>query len=120
VLTPFLETRALHGTLRTSERQYAQLAAAYKQIDAGVGAFAAATLELSEKGVSSTSAGDATYRADEATLATLGNERDALAGQIAAALDGAATGRHRISDATADRLVEAAHLLISQTQAAAA
>jgi hypothetical protein len=120
VLTPFLDARALHGALRASGRQYAQLAAAYKQIDAGVGAFAAATLELSNKGVSSASAGDATYLADEATLTTLGAERDALAGQIAALLDGAASGHHRISDASADRLVKAAHLLIQQAQAAAA
>ncbi|RAG83225.1 hypothetical protein DN069_23335 [Streptacidiphilus pinicola] len=120
VLTPFLTAQALHGTLRASDRQYTQLAAAYKQLDAGVGAFAAATLKLSNQGVSSASAGDATYRADEATLSTLGRERDALAGQIAAALDGAATGHHRITDGTADRLVKAARLLIQQAEEAAA
>ena len=120
VLTPFLTPQALHGTLRASAKQYAQLSAAYKQLDAGVGAFAAATLKLSDKGVSSASANDATYRADEATLTTLGTERDALAGQIAAVLDGAATGHHRISDSSADRLTRAAHLLIEQAEEAAA
>jgi hypothetical protein len=120
VLAPFLKSRALPGALRASAHQYAQLAAAYKQLDAGVGAFATATLTLSNKGVSSASAGDATYLADEATLTALGTERDALAGQIAAVLADAAGGCHRISDASADRLVTAAHLLIRQAQDAAA
>ncbi|SEM66850.1 hypothetical protein [Streptacidiphilus jiangxiensis] len=120
VLTGFLDDKALHGTLRGSEHQYAQLAAAYKQLDAGVGAFAAATLQLSNAGVSSASTGDATYLADEATLTALGTERDALAAQIAGVLNGAATGHHRIDDRTADRLVKAAHLLVQQAQQAAA
>ncbi|MEZ0066519.1 hypothetical protein ABIA32_002531 [Streptacidiphilus sp. MAP12-20] len=120
VLTPFLKTSGMPDPLEHSAHQYAKVAAAYKQLNAGVGAFAAATLTLSNKGVSSVSTGDATYLADEATLTTLGAERDALVAQIAAALDDVAFGHGRLGDRKADLLVKQADLLIKQAQQAAA
>ncbi|MBF9071148.1 hypothetical protein [Streptacidiphilus fuscans] len=123
VLTPFLTASALPRSLRGDRGAYAALAAVYKQLDAGVGQFAAATLVLSNEGVSSTSAGDAVYQADEAKLAALGTARDALAAQIAGVLDGMAFGHDRA--ATADNrkaglLVQQADRLIAQAQKAAA
>ncbi|WP_051943336.1 alkaline phosphatase family protein [Streptacidiphilus rugosus] len=120
VLTPFLRNSSLRRPLERDAHQYAQVAAAYKQLNAGVGSFAAATLTLSNKGVSSASAGDLTYLADEGTLTALGAERDALAAQMAAALDDVAFGHGRLDDRKADLLVKQAGLLVRQAQRAAA
>ena len=56
-----------------------ELARAYKQINASVGAFGTATLKASTHALESTSAGDSRYTVIEAQLASLGQRRDALA-----------------------------------------
>ena len=76
--------RAPHG-LNSGDVQ--QLAETFKQLDASVGDFAAATLSSSTTGIVSDSAGDATYAASEARLTALGNARDQLAAQILTLLD---------------------------------
>jgi hypothetical protein len=127
VLTPFLTDSALPGSLRGRSGEYAALAAAYKQLNAGVGQFAAATLVLSNKGVSSASAGDQVYAADEAELASLGAQRDAVAAQIAGLLDSMAFGHRQFDNRTssadsakAGPLLQQADLLITRAKNAAA
>lgn len=116
VLTEYVDPSALPAALRGSTPQYQRLAAAYKQLDAGVGAFAAATLRVSQQGVSSDSAGDATYTADEAQLTALGTLRDALATRIAGVLDRAAAGQGPVSDAESLQLSTQADVLIAAAQ----
>lgn len=116
VLTEFLDRGALPGTLRHETAAYQELAAAYKQLDAGVGKFAAATLVLSNKGVASSSIGDAVYSADEAQLTALGAARDALATQIQHLLRGAAFHHDGIDPRRAKELSGKADALIRQAQ----
>ncbi|MEZ0095131.1 hypothetical protein [Streptacidiphilus sp. EB129] len=120
VLTPFLKHDALTGSLADQTDSYQRLAAAYKQLDAGVGQFAQATLKLSNAGVSSSSAGDATYTADEAKLVKLGTARDKLAAQISQLLDAVAFHHGCIDRHQAATLTHQADVLIKQAQQAAA
>lgn len=116
VLTEFIRDGALPAGLAGRVDDYQRLAAAYKQLDAGVGDFAAATLAASNRGVSSTSPGDVVYTATEAQLAALGTARDRLAGQIARVLDGAAFQHDRLDRRRADDLEQQADRLIRAAQ----
>jgi hypothetical protein len=120
VLTEFLRGSALPDSLADHLDSYQRLAAVYKQLDAGVGTFAAATLTASNRAVASTSPGDATYTATEARLAALGTARDRLAAQIAGLLDGAAFHHARIDDRRARSLEQQADRLIRRAQQLAA
>ena len=68
VLSEFLRTSALPGPVRADRRAYERLGAAFKQLNAGVGRFAAATLTASTSGITSDTAGDARYRQTTAAL----------------------------------------------------
>ncbi|MBM9505257.1 hypothetical protein [Actinacidiphila acididurans] len=116
VLTGLLNRSALPAGLRTHTESYEKLAAAYKQLNAGVGDFAAATLQFSDRAVSSASPGDGVYRADEAALTGLGTARDLLAARIATVLDDAALTPDPVSSATAAHLTRAADLLVAAAQ----
>ncbi|HEV3170311.1 MAG TPA: hypothetical protein VGZ32_08230 [Actinocrinis sp.] len=86
-LIGFLKAEALPHSVRDDRKQYEALAAAYKQLNASVGQFAAATLQFATAGIESTSPGDTTYQQTDAVLAALGQQRDALAAQINAAIN---------------------------------
>ena len=75
-----------------------QLAACYKQLNASVGQFGAATLVASTKAVESTSAGDATYNQVNAALLSLEKQRDALAIKVKDELNAAAFSNTAIAD----------------------
>jgi hypothetical protein len=60
----------------------AELAQAYKQLNASVGAFGTATLMASTHALASTSPADSRYTVIEVQLASLGQRRDALAVSI--------------------------------------
>ncbi|MFC5907394.1 hypothetical protein [Streptacidiphilus monticola] len=112
-------TEFLHPGYVADTPHYQQLATAYKQLNAGVGQFAAATLAASNRGMVSASPGDATYLATEAQLTALGAARDALAARIADALDSAAFGGHPLRGAEAMQLTCAAKALIAAAKALA-
>ena len=67
-----------------------QLAACYKQLNASVGQFGAATLIASTKAVESSTAGDAKYNQVNAALLSLEKQRDALAIKVKDELNAAA------------------------------
>ncbi len=81
-LIGFLNRSALPTSVQHAQPLYESLAAAYKQLNASVGAFATATLKTATAAIESTSDGDATYLRTTAFLAQLGQERDALAAQM--------------------------------------
>jgi hypothetical protein len=120
VLTEFISRSALPDSLADHLNAYQRLAAAYKQLDAGVGSFAAATLVASNRGVSSASAGDAQYTATEASLAVLGTARDDVAERIVTLLDGAAFHHRSVDPRQAASLEWQADQLIRQAQRLAA
>jgi hypothetical protein len=79
----------------TPERQ---LAVCYKQLNASVGEFGAATLQASTNAVESTSAGDVKYNLVNAGLLSLEKQRDGLANQVKVELNAAAFGNAAITD----------------------
>jgi hypothetical protein len=82
--------------LRSAPEQ--QLAACYKQLNASVGEFGAATLQASTNAVESTSAGDAAYNSVNAKLLSLEKQRDALTNQVKVELNAAAFGNTAIKN----------------------
>ena len=102
----------LHG------KKVADLEAAYKQLNASVGAFGSDTLKAATAAINSDTPGDQQFTATSAALAALGADRDALAAQIADAIDDAAYHHCRITGeqsrdlvAQADGLLDRAHAL---------
>ncbi|MBS2963058.1 hypothetical protein KGA66_08385 [Actinocrinis puniceicyclus] len=87
-LIGFLKSQALPHEVRRDPGAYEALAAAYKQLDASVGAFAAATLKTATTAIESNSPGDATYLQTDAALAALGQQRDALAAELNQLING--------------------------------
>jgi hypothetical protein len=75
-----------------------QLGACYKQLNASVGEFGAATLVASTKAVESSTAGDATYNQVNTVLLSLEKQRDALAIKVKDELNAAAFSNTAIAD----------------------
>jgi hypothetical protein len=75
----------------------ADLAAAYRQLNSSVGAFATDTLKADTAALASSSTGDQTFVRTQARLTQLADQRDALAGQIKRTLDRAEFGPGRPS-----------------------
>jgi hypothetical protein len=75
-----------------------QLGACYKQLNASVGEFGAATLVASTKAVESSTAGDATYNQVNTALLSLEKQRDALAIKVKDELNAAAFSNTAIAN----------------------
>ncbi len=97
---------------------FAKLAVIYKQIDASVGQFALATLAASTQATESGSASDdSRYVALENQLASLNSQRDALATQMIALLEGAEFNGQAITQLLAQQLVAQGQALLAQADA---
>jgi len=97
---------------------FAKLAVIYKQIDASVGQFALATLAASTQAIESgSSSDDSRYVALENQLASLDSQRDALAGQMIALLEGAEFNGQAITQEQAQPLVAQGQALLAQADA---
>ncbi len=112
VITEVLRRNALPRALREDTHEIAALGAAYKQLNAPFGALAMASLRIATRGITSTSPGDSRYLAVDARLAAWAARRDALAGQISNALNGAEFGGVAIRERRAEQLTEAANELV--------
>ncbi|MBV9444398.1 MAG: hypothetical protein JO345_00635 [Streptosporangiaceae bacterium] len=93
------------------------LGACYKQLNSSVGQFGAYTLTASTKAVESASADDFRYRATNARLGGLEQQRDQLAARIKAQLEAAAFGDRSIPFAQGE--VHACEAVIGQARALA-
>jgi hypothetical protein len=89
------------------------LSAAYKQINAPVGALGMATLAVSTKALAGD---DTTYAALESALSKLTTQRDALAAQVIAQLEAAEFGGQAVGLATAANMIAQAAQLVSGAQ----
>ncbi len=99
---------------------YTKVAQTYKQLDAAVGEFGLATLAASTRAIESgTSLNDSTYASLENQLASLIDQRNALAAQMIGLLEGAAFNRKSITEEQAQALVTQGQALISEAQALA-
>ncbi|HYT12637.1 MAG TPA: hypothetical protein VEL12_07605 [Candidatus Nitrosopolaris sp.] len=99
---------------------YLTVARTYKQLNAAVGQFGLATLQASTNAIKSGSTSDdSTYTNLENQLAALTNDRNALAGQMIALLEGAEFNGQAIDQHTAQSLVAQGQALIAQANALA-
>lgn len=93
------------------------LAQMYKQLNAPFGEFGMAILRASTKALASNDAGDATYSSIEGQIQSLTAQRDALAAQMNALLDGAEFNGQPIGSALAQSLIAQGQALLSQANA---
>ena len=97
---------------------YIRVAQVYKQIEASVGQFGLATLAASTRGIESGSAtDDSAYTQMESNIASLTTQRNELAAQMIAALEGAEFGGTPITSAQAKSLVSQGHALLNAADA---
>jgi len=93
---------------------FVALSQIYKQLDACVGQFGLATLGISNRALESNTPGDNTYNTLENDLISFGNQRDALAGQMIALLEGAEFSGQPFSDAQAQSLISQGQALLNK------
>jgi hypothetical protein len=103
-----------------SGRAVDQLAAAYKQLNSSVGAFATDTLIAESAALASDTAGDATFTSIEAQLTQLADERDTLAQDIKTALSRAEFGEDEINASALNGLLQHANDLLRRAHELAA
>ena len=97
---------------------FAKLAVIYKQIDASVGQFALATLAASTQAIQSgSSSDDSRYVNLENQLISLNNQRNALAAQMIALLEGAEFNGQAITQQQAQPLVDKGQALLAEADA---
>jgi hypothetical protein len=105
-------------TATTKGSGYVAVAQTYKQLDATVGQFGLATLQASTRAIESGSpSDDSTYTNLENQLASLINERDALAAQMISLLESAEFNGQAIDQVTTQSLVAQGQALIAQANA---
>ena len=119
VLLEDLDPGALTQTLRAHHETLIRRGQVYSQINAPVGQFGLDTLKISTAALASSSTGDSTYNLLETELTSFGQQRDALAAQIRAALSGAEFNGQAINEQLAKDLIEQGQDLIAQVHAAA-
>jgi len=101
--------------LRKSSGSFVKLAQIYKQIDACVGQLGLATLKVSKTALESGSAtDDSTYTNLENQLISVTNQRDALAAQMIALLEGAEFGNQTLSNAQVQPLIAQGQALLNR------
>jgi hypothetical protein len=117
VLGEVITPSALPAGMRAHRAVLARLAQAYTAIEAPVGPFGLATLRASTMALASSAPGDIVYNKIEGILATLGAERDSIAGQMRSMLDDAAFGGHAIDAHAANSLIHQAASLLAKAEA---
>jgi hypothetical protein len=114
VLVENLEHHVLPPSIKNSLSTYIALAQAYKQINATKGSLGVNSLIYANRAVTSD---DATYAKYLTTIGAITTERDQLAGQIIALLNGAAFGNQPIrGNGAAEDLVEQAWKLVDKVE----
>jgi hypothetical protein len=113
VVAPVLDPGAQPAGIQGNSSAYELLADAYKQLDAPFGQFGHDSEIVSTTAVQSVSPGDRVYQAFDAQLQACATQRDALAAQMAAALNGAGFGGQPIGTGLASRLNAHAENLIA-------
>src|SRR5437763_7803282 len=110
---------AIPAAVKMNLTGFNQLADAYKQLNASFGTFAMNTLKASTHALASNDAGDGTYNSIEGQIQSLTSQRDALAAQIKAALDGATFDNQPLNSAQVQSWLSQAQSLQSQAAALA-
>ncbi len=120
VLAEQIEMSALPGAVKANLGDFIALAAAYKQINAPAGALALSGLAYANKSIiSGTSSDDSVYNTYLTAMTGITAQRDALASQIIALLNGAEFENKPIRHDAADPLLDGARQLIAQVHSLA-
>jgi hypothetical protein len=119
LLSGDLSGYALPAAVKKNLTGFTQLADAYKQLNASFGTFAMNTLKASTHALASNDAGDSTYNSIEGQIQSLTSQRNTLAGQIKAALDGATFDNQPLNSAQVQSWLSQAQSLQSQAAALA-
>ena len=107
----------LPWTIRVDERDYEDLAAAYKQLDAPFGEFGLGTLDADTTALASgNSNGDGAYTDTTAQLHACENQRTGLVSQIQAVIEAAERGQAPVSSWEARYLIGQADRLIADAR----
>ena len=109
-----LQSRPADGGEANGHETLLRLGQAYKQINAPFGQLAMDTLVISTRALQSTSTNDSTFTKLEAQLATWTAQRDSLAAQMKALLEGVEFGGQAINEKQARSLIAQADSLIQQ------
>ena len=118
VLIDQLHAWAVPQTLNAHRETLRRLGNVYKQLNAPFGAFGMHTLSASTKAIESgTPADDGAYTSLEGDIASLTAQRDALASQIRAALNAAASGDAAINEQQAKGWISQAEALLDAAAA---
>lgn len=115
VLAEAMQRSAQPDAVRNS-RYFVPLARVLKQIDAPVGALARASLAISTKALESNDSTDATYNNLEDRIASFTTQRDAIAAQALALLEGAEFNNQPVPDQQARQLINQARELLEQVR----
>ena len=119
-ITEILDGSAVPHSVNVHRGVLQQLGTAYKQLDAPFGRLSMASLKIATAGIQTGSASDdSAYAAMDARLATWLSQRDALANQISAVINGAQLGGTAIDVHQAKDLTDQANALIAEVEAAA-
>lgn len=113
VLFEVLHDNAVPGSIREHEEILSRLASAYKAINAPVGTLGRKTLELSTRALA---ADDATAAALQERIQDITAQRNTIAGQMNAVLEGAAFGGASVDEEDARELIEAARQLLDSLE----
>jgi hypothetical protein len=115
VLFELLDPSALPKSLKAHNETLLQLGRAYKQINAPFGELGVNSLVVSTAALASgTAANDGIYTTLESKIANWRTQRDSIASQMKALLEGAAFGGHSIDEGQAKDLIERAEALLDQ------
>jgi hypothetical protein len=113
VLAEWLQPNALPQGIRQRREDFVELAGVYKQLNAPLGLLGRKSLVFANRSIVGD---DATYGRYLSKIGAITSERDALAGQIKAALNGAAFANQPVDERTEDGLGDHARRLIDKVE----
>ena len=113
-VTQIADENALPVSLRVHHPSLEKLGASYKQLMASFGSFSMDTLVASSRALASNSPGDQTYTDTENAIASLTNQRDALASAIRAGFNSAQFDGVKLSENQIKAWTKASDDLLAQ------
>jgi hypothetical protein len=109
-----LQDAALPAAVVSSHPAFTQLATVYKEINAPVGQLSLDSIKISTKAIKSNDPGDTTYTNLENQLTSITTQRDSLASQMIALLQGAQFNNQPIDATQAQSLINQGNALLQQ------
>ncbi len=116
-IVELLDPSVLPQSLKAHSDTLLALGQIYKKIDAPFGELSKSTLAVSTYAITSTSTGDVVYNNLENTISQWTLERDGLAAQIKAMLEGAEFGGTPINEKVAENIIVEGQALLDQAKA---